>query len=85
MNFSRKHLRLAAGLLGALFVGGVLAAIALQSFYAAMAAKIYETLAFFPLLPQYPYMYYVSAAILLSGMGIGALGSTISLKRFLKV
>ena len=66
------------------FVGGVLAAIALQSFYAAMAAKIYETLAFFPLLPQYPYMYYVSAAILLSGMGIGALGSTISLKRFLK-
>ena len=25
MNFSRKHLRLAAGLLGALFVGGVLA------------------------------------------------------------
>lgn len=67
------------------FVGGVLAAIALQSFYAAMAAKIYETLAFFPLLPQYPYMYYVSAAILLAGMGIGALGSTISLKRFLKV
>ena len=67
------------------FVGGVLAAIVLQSFYAAMAAKIYETLAFFPLLPQYPYMYYVSAAILLSGMGIGALGSTISLKRFLKV
>ena len=67
------------------FVGGVLAAIALQSFYAAMAAKIYETLAFFPLLPQYPYMYYVSAAILLSGMGIGALGSTSSLKRFLKV
>ena len=67
------------------FVGGVLAAIALQSFYAAMAAKVYETLAFFPLLPQYPYMYYVSAAILLFGMGIGALGSTISLKRFLKV
>lgn len=67
------------------FVGGVLAAIALQSFYAAMASKIYETLAFFPLLPQYPYMYYVSAAILISGMGIGALGSTISLKRFLKV
>ena len=67
------------------FVGGVLAAIALQSFYAAMASKIYETLAFFPLLPQVPYMYYVSIAILLAGMGIGALGSTISLKRFLKV
>ena len=67
------------------FVGGVLAAIALRSFYAAMAAKIYDTLTFFPLLPQYPYMNYVTIAILLSGMAIGALGSALSLKRFLEV
>ncbi len=67
------------------FIGGVLATIALRSFYAAMASKIYSTLAFFPLLPQYPFMNYVTIAILLSGMGIGAIGSTISLKRFLKV
>lgn len=67
------------------FIGGLLAAIALRSFYAAMAAKIYSTLAFFPLLPQYPFMNYVTVVILLSGMVIGAIGSTISLKRFLKV
>ncbi len=67
------------------FIGGVLATIALRSFYAAMASKIYSTLAFFPLLPQYPFMNYVTIAILLSGMIIGAIGSTISLKRFLKV
>ncbi|MSV25743.1 ABC transporter permease [Selenomonas sp. WCA-380-WT-3B 3/] len=67
------------------FIGGLLAAVALRSFYAAMAAKIYSTLAFFPLLPQYPFMNYVTAVILLSGMVIGAIGSTISLKRFLKV
>ena len=67
------------------FVGGTLAAIALRSFYAAMAAKIYNTLAFFPLMPQYPFMNYVTVAIILSGMAIGALGSAISLKRFLKV
>ena len=67
------------------FVGGVLSAIVLRSFYAAMASKIYSTLEFFPLMPQYPFMNYVSAAIIFSGMAVGAIGSTISLKRFLKV
>lgn len=67
------------------FVGGIIAAFVLRSFYAAMAAKIYDTLAFFPLMPQYPFMNYVAIAIILSGMAIGAIGSTISLKRFLKV
>lgn len=66
-------------------IGGLIAAFALRSFYAAMAAKVYNTLTFFPLMPQYPFMNYVSAAILVSGMVIGAIGSTISLKRFLKV
>lgn len=67
------------------FVGSIIAALVLRSFYAAMAAKIYDTLAFFPLMPQYPFMNYVAIAIILSGMAIGAIGSTISLKRFLKV
>ncbi len=66
-------------------IGGILSAIALRSFYAAMAAKIYNTLAFFPLMPQYPFMNYVTVAIILSGMMIGAIGSAFSLKRFLEV
>lgn len=66
-------------------LGGIIAAIALRSFYAAMAAQIYSTLAFFPLMPQYPFMNYVTLAILGSGIVIGAIGSLISLKRFLKV
>ena len=66
-------------------IGGILAAIALRSFYAAMAAKIYSTLAFFPLMPQYPFMNYVTVGIILSGMVIGAIGSAFSLKRFLEV
>lgn len=66
-------------------IGGLIAAVALRSFYAAMAAKIYSTLAFFPLIPQYPFMNYVTAAILLAGIVIGAIGSVISLKRFLRV
>lgn len=67
------------------FIGGVVSALALRSFYAAMAAKIYNTLAFFPLMPQYPFMDYVSIGIIVAGMIIGAIGSTISLKRFLQV
>ena len=67
------------------FIGGGIAAVALRSFYAAMAAKIYSTLTFFPLMPQYPFMNYVSVAIIVSGMAIGTIGSTISLKRFLQV
>lgn len=67
------------------FAGSLLAALVLRSFYAAMTAKIYDTLAFFPLMPQYPFMNYVTLGILAAGIFIGALGSTISLKRFLKV
>ena len=67
------------------FIGGVIAAVALRSFYAAMAAKITDTLTFFPLMPQYPSMNYITVALLLTGMAIGALGSALSLKRFLKV
>ena len=66
-------------------IGGFIAAVALRSFYAAMEAKIYSTLAFFPLMPQYPFMNYVTLAILLAGIVIGAIGSVISLKRFLRV
>lgn len=66
-------------------IGGLIAAVALRSFYAAMVAKIYSTLAFFPLMPQYPFMNYVTLTILLAGIVIGAIGSVISLKRFLRV
>lgn len=64
--------------------GGIIAALALRSAYGMIAAKIYNTLAYFPLIPTYPFLNYISLTILLSGMIIGALGSTISLKRFLK-
>ena len=67
------------------FIGGSLSAIALRSFYAAMAAKIYTTLTFFPLIPQYPLMNYFTFTLIVSGMVIGTIGSTISLKRFLEV
>ena len=65
-------------------LGGIVAALILRGAYRMIAAKIYDTLAFFPLIPENPFLHYVTAAILICGMFVGALGSTISLKKFLK-
>ena len=66
------------------FFGSILAFVALRLTYGMITAKVYDTLAFFPLIPLYPFLYYVGLVLLLCGMIIGALGSTISLKRLLK-
>ena len=66
------------------FAGSILALVALRVAYGMITAKVYDTLAFFPLLPLYPFLDYVGLVLLLCGMLIGAMGSTISLKRLLK-
>ena len=66
-------------------IGGGVSALALRSFYSAMVAKIYETLAFFPMVEQYPFMNYLTLALIGTGIFIGILGSTVSLKRFMEV
>jgi len=66
------------------FFGSILAFVALRLTYGMITEKVYDTLAFFPLIPLYPFLYYVGLVLLLCGMIIGALGSTISLKRLLK-
>lgn len=67
------------------FIGGSISAIALRSFYTAMLNKIASTLAFFPVVNQYPFINYVTLGIILAGIFIGILGSTISLKKFMEV
>lgn len=67
------------------FIGGGLATIFLYIVYNQVTQEVYEAMAFFPLIPQHPFINYISLAILVAGIIIGALGSTISLKRFLKV
>ncbi|BEU88438.1 permease-like cell division protein FtsX [Selenomonas sp. TAMA-11512] len=66
-------------------IGGVFASLALRSIYGIVTAKVYSTLAFLPLIPEYPFVNFMTIVLILSGMFIGALGSTISLKRFLEV
>lgn len=67
------------------FFGAILSVIVLRLAYGAITEKIYDTLAFLPLVPMYPAIDHISLLIMACGMIIGALGSTISLKRFLKV
>ena len=67
------------------FFGAVIANIFLNISYASMMATIHKTLAFLPLLPTQPLMTYMTIFLLLAGVGIGALGSYISLHKFLRV
>ena len=66
-------------------IGGGVSAFALRYFYSAMVAKIYESLAFFPMVEQYPFMNYLTITLIIAGIFIGILGSTVSLKRFMEV
>ena len=65
--------------------GSLIAAIVLRFAYTGVVEAIYESLAFFPLIPTYPFINYVTFLVIISGMIIGATGSALSLKRFLKV
>lgn len=67
------------------FAGAFVALLFLNSIYGTLISRIHATLAFMPILPMTPLMYYVSIFLLVAGTGIGALGSYISLHKFLKV
>lgn len=64
------------------FIGGGLATIFLYIVYNQVTQEIYEAMAFFPLIPQHPFINYISLAILVAELSLVLLGSTISLKDF---
>lgn len=66
-------------------IGAAIADLALYQGYNAILARIYATLAFFPMLPTWPTMGYLCAVLVIVGTLIGALGSSISLRKFLDV
>ena len=67
------------------FIGGVIADIALYQIYDFAVASIHESLAFLPMVSVFPFMYRTAGVLLIISMVIGAIGSTISLKRYMKV
>ncbi|MDF2501806.1 MAG: ftsX [Anaerosporomusa subterranea] len=67
------------------FTGSMIAVILLFQAYSTLTQRVYETLAFLPIIPKYPFLQIISVILMVVGMLIGATGSTISLRRFLKV
>ena len=67
------------------FFGAVVAFVLINSIYASLLDRIHATLAFLTLLPTSPLLLYVDLFLLAAGTGIGALGSYISLRKFLRV
>ena len=67
------------------FGGALMAVLFLNETYGILIHQVYESLAFLPLIPQYPFITNISVVLLVTGTAIGALGSTISLRRFMKV
>lgn len=67
------------------FGGALIAVLFLNETYGLLIHQVYESLAFLPLIPQYPFITNISVVLLVTGTAIGALGSTISLRKFMKV
>ncbi|WP_371362904.1 Cell division protein FtsX [Sporomusa rhizae] len=67
------------------FGGALCSVLILSQTYSALTEKVYESLAFLPLIPKSPFLTNISIVLLVVGTAIGALGSTISLRRFMKV
>lgn len=67
------------------FSGALIATIIINEVYSAILNNVHAALAFFPLLPAWPLLGYVTVSLLVIGTAIGAAGSSISLRKFLKV
>ena len=66
-------------------VGAGIAAVALYYAYAALLYEVHQVFAFLYLVPLYPFLYIIGGALAIIGMLIGAIGSAISLSRYMDV
>ena len=66
-------------------IGAIIAVLCVGEFYHFITMEVSESLAFFPLVPMFPFFYDVALYILGGGIVVGAIGSTISLKQYMKV
>lgn len=67
------------------FMGALIAAFIITEAYHGILNSVHGSLAFFPLLPSWPLLLYLNIALLVIGTVIGAIGSSISLRKFLQV
>ena len=82
-GFIRWPFLLEGMLLG--LIGSVIAVLLLGWVYSIIVTQVHSSLAFLPMVPRWPMLGYATVFLLFIGTGIGALGSSISLRKFLKV
>ena len=66
-------------------IGGAIAGVATWQFYRYITMEVIANFAFMPLVPMMPFIYQLSAGLVGIGVIVGAIGSTISLKQYMKV
>jgi cell division transport system permease protein len=65
--------------------GAFIACAVVDAIYVSLIGKVHTTFAFFPVMPSWPTLLYADLFILACGTLIGAFGSYLSLKKFLRV
>lgn len=65
--------------------GGLIAVACTGEFYYFITSEIEQSLAFFPLVPMFPIFYQLAVALLIIGIFVGAIGSAISLRQYMRV
>lgn len=66
-------------------IGGLIAVACTGEFYYFITGEIEQSLAFFPLVPMFPIFYQLAVALLIIGIFVGAIGSAISLRQYMRV
>ena len=66
-------------------IGGIIAGLATWQFYQYVTAQVVANFAFMPFVPLIPFIYQLSGGLVGVGIIVGAIGSTISLKQYMKV
>ena len=66
-------------------IGGLIAVACTGEFYYFITSEIEQSLAFFPLVPMFPIVYQLAVALLIIGIFVGAIGSAISLRQYMRV
>ncbi|MBK7921551.1 MAG: ABC transporter permease [Veillonella sp.] len=82
-SFIRWPFMIEGMLLG--FVGAIIATLCVGEFYHFITLEVEQSLAFFPLVKMFPFFYTLVGVLLGGGILVGAIGSTISLKQYMKV
>ena len=67
------------------FIGSIIAVLCVGEFYHFITIEVSDSLAFFPLVPMFPFFYQLVACLIGGGIIVGIIGSTISLKQYMKV